>query len=93
MSENQRQHPRKEIRIEVALSFLEDEIRTVITRDISEGGLFMMVDNPDHYPLGEIVSLDFQDPLNGLVQTHKEAIVVRCDEDGLGVAFVEMGDF
>ena len=86
MSENQRKYPRKEIRIEVALSFMEDQARSVITRDISEGGLFMMVDDPNYYPLGEMVSLAFQDPLNSLAHTHKEAIVVRHDAQGIGVA-------
>ena len=93
MSENQRKYPRKEIRIEVVLSFMEDRARSVITRDISQGGLFMMLDNPDYYPLGEMVSLDYQDPMAELAHTHKEAIVVRHDAEGIGVAFVEMEEF
>lgn len=93
MSENQRQYPRKEIRVEVELSFMEDEPRMVITRDISQGGLFMFMEDPAYYPLGEMVSVNYSDPLNGLAPTQKEAIVVRRAEDGIGIAFVEMEEF
>lgn len=92
MSENQRLHPRQEIKIEVELRFLEDEPVTVITRNVSQGGLFMCLANPDHYTMGEMVSVEFKDPLNGFTDTHKDAIIVRHDEDGIAIAFIEMGD-
>ena len=93
MPENQRQYPRKEIRFEVQLGYLDDDVRTVITRDISMGGMFMMLDNPDHYTLGEMVSLDYLDPLEDSRATHKDAIVVRHTDEGIGAAFIEMEDF
>ncbi len=92
MSENLRRFPRKEIQIEVELRFLEDEARTVITRDMSEGGLYMRVNDTDHYPLGEMVSVRFKNPLDEFSNTEKDAIIVRQDEDGIAVAFVEMED-
>jgi len=92
MTENLRQHPRKEIRVEVEISFMDDQPRACITRDVSQGGLFIFLEDPSFYPLGEMVSLEFSDPLNKLTPTHKEAIVVRRDDTGIGVAFVEIGD-
>lgn len=90
MSENQRQHPRQEIKIEVELRFLEDDPVTVITRNVSEGGLFMSLKNPDHYTMGEMVSVNYKDPLNDFVDTHKDAIIVRHDEEGIAIAFIEI---
>ena len=93
MSENHRQHPRQEIQIEVELSFLEDTARTVITRDMSEGGLFMRLNNADHYPMGEMVSLNFKDPLDDYATTSKDGIIVRHTDDGIAVAYMEIDGF
>ena len=90
-SNDQRQHPRIEVQVEVKLSFLEEGSRTVITRNVSKGGLYMELNNPDDYPMGEMVHLQFDDPLNNDVRTDKDAIIVRHANDGIAVAFVEMG--
>ena len=74
MSKNQRQFERSEIKIEIRLSYFEDSTRSVMTRNISEGGLFMQLDNPDHYPLGEMVNLKYSDPLDDNTDTEKDAI-------------------
>ena len=93
MSEDLRQFPRLEIQIEVELSFLEDTARTVITRDMSEGGLFMRLNNTEHYPMGEMVNMRFKDPLADFTSTEKDGIVVRHTDDGIAVAYVEIEDF
>lgn len=93
MSENLRRFPRKEIQIEVELRFLEDNARTVITRDMSEGGLFMQLKDTDHYPMGEMVSMRFKNPLEDFADTEKDGIIVRRTDDGIAVAFVEMDEF
>ena len=90
---NKRLHPRIEVQVEVKLSFLEEASRTVITRDVSKGGLYMELNDPDHYPMGEMVRLQFDDPLNNDETTDKDGIIVRRTDDGIAVAFVEMGDF
>jgi len=53
----------------------------------------MKLDDPDHYPLGEMLSLTYNDPLHNNEETHKEGIIVRCADDGIAVAFVEMEEF
>ena len=93
MSENLRRFPRKEIQIEVELRFLDDNARTVITRDMSEGGLFMQLNDTDHYPMGEMVSMRFKNPLEDFADTEKDGIIVRRTDDGIAVAFVEMDEF
>ena len=93
MSENNRQFPRKEIQIEVQLSFLGETPRTVITHDVSEGGLFMRLKDTDAYPMGEMVNLRFKDPLADFEDTEKDAIIVRHADDGIAVAYIEIDDF
>ncbi|MBT8118452.1 MAG: PilZ domain-containing protein [Gammaproteobacteria bacterium] len=93
MSENQRRFPREEIQIEVELRFLEENARTVITRDMSEGGLFLRLNDAAHYPMGEMVNLRFKNPLDDYAHTQKDAIIVRHTEEGMGVAFIEMEEF
>ena len=92
MSKNNRKFPREEVRIEVELRYLEDTSRTVITRDMSKGGLFMQLKDTEHYPMGEMVNLHFKNPLKDFEKTEKDAVIVRHAEDGIAVAFVEMGD-
>lgn len=93
MSENNRQFPRKEIQIEVELSFLGADSRTVITRDMSEGGLFMRLHDTEHYPMGEMVNLRFKDPLDNFKETEKDGIIVRHTDDGMAVAYIEIDGF
>jgi len=93
MSKNKRKHPREEIQIEVVLSYLEDTPRTVLTQDMSEGGLFMKLSDVTHYPLGEMVNVQFKNPLDDFKETYKDAIIVRCADTGIAIAFVEMKEF
>jgi len=92
MPENLRRFPRKEIEIEVELRFLEDTARTVITRNVSEGGLFMRINDTNHYPMGEMVSLHYKNPFDKFAYTEKDAIIVRRTDDGIAVAFVEIDE-
>ena len=89
--EQQRLHPRTESEIPVELHFLQDSPRSVLTRNISQGGLFLNLGNADHYPLGELVNLYYNNPLNDDQRTEKDAVIVRTGEGGIAVAFIEMG--
>ena len=93
MTENQRQFPRHSLQIEVELQFLEDEPRTVITENVSQGGLFLKLRNYEHYTLGEMVTLNFKDPLEDYINTNKDGIIVRHTDDGIAVAFIEIEGF
>ena len=91
MMKNKRQFPRKKIRIEVELSFHDDAPRTVITHDMSQGGILLQVNNIEHYLMGDMVNVRFKNPLENFEETEKDAIIVRHSEDGIAIAFVEMG--
>ena len=93
MSDNKRQFPRQEIQIEVELSFLDKSPCTVITHDLSQGGLSMRLSNTEDYPMGEMVNLRFKNPLDNFAETEKDGIIVRHTDDGIAVAFVEIDEF
>jgi len=93
MTENNRQYPRHNIQVEVELCFLDDCSQKATTRDISEGGAFLLLENPDKFPMGEMISLTYQDPLNNNSPTTKDAIIVRHADNGVAVAYVEMEEF
>lgn len=93
MTENKRLHPRHEIKVNVELSFLDTDSRIFRTRDISEGGMFLEVDNPAGYPLGEMVLVHYLDPLNYDADAYKDAVIVRVTEDGFAISYVELEAF
>ncbi len=93
MSENLRKYPRQEIKVNVDLSFLDNDSRIVKTRDISEGGMFLVTENADRYPIGEMVHVHYLDPFNDDADTFKDAIIVRVAGDGIAISFIEMDAF
>ena len=92
MNKNQRRHPRKEIKVSVELTFLDEPYSIVNTRDISEGGMFIEVKPSDVFPIGELVQVHYLDPLKDNEDTFKDAAIVRVVEDGIAISFIEMGD-
>lgn len=93
MTKNKRQFPRKEIQIEIELSFIEDEACTAVTQDMSQGGMFLQLDNTERYPMGEMVNLRFKNPLDNNTETVKDAVIVRHADNGIAIAFVEIDSF
>ena len=77
-----RQHPRFPVRSQVRLTDAQGQVREVYTRDLSHGGLYILVmDEPLPEPGEEVVveAMDIEDPLP------QRAEVVRV-EPGTGVA-------
>lgn len=93
MSKDLRKFPRNEEQIEVELNFLEDSSRMVITRDSSSGGFFMLLNNAEHYTIGEMVTVNFKNPFDNFKVTQKDAIIVRHSDEGIAIAFIEMEEF
>jgi hypothetical protein len=93
MTENQRQFPRQSIQIEVQIQFLEDEPQTVITKNVSQGGLFLRLGDSAHYTMGEMINMSFKDPHADYTNTNKDGIIVRHTDDGIAIAFIEIEGF
>lgn len=93
MSKNLRKHPRKDIKVSVELTFLEEPYEIVNTRNISEGGMFIEVNPASKFPIGEMVSVHYLDPLKDGEDTFRDAIIVHVSNDGIGICFIEMTEF
>jgi c-di-GMP-binding flagellar brake protein YcgR len=93
MSESQRNYPRHEVRINTALTCLSTDSRIVKTRDISAGGMFLLLDNPHDFPIGEMAHIHYLDPLNSEADTYKDAVIVRVTDAGIALSFVELDGF
>ncbi|HED32676.1 MAG TPA: PilZ domain-containing protein [Gammaproteobacteria bacterium] len=91
VSEDKRKHPRRVAHLEVELSFPSGEKQIVRTRDISEGGVFVLLDKLRHPMIGEVVTVVLNDNEQnaGEVFPSSDAVVVRQEEGGIGLAFIE----
>jgi len=87
MTDNQRKHPRRELHVDVKLSFLAHEPTPAKTRDISKGGMFLEVENSSEYQVGEVLHLKYNDPFHDNIETIIDAVVVRITSDGIGINF------
>ena len=88
-----RRHPRKQIKVSVELTFLDEPYDVVQTRNISEGGMFIEIDSGQKFPIGELVSVHYLDPLNNDEDTFRDAVIVHVAKDGFGICFIEMAEF
>ncbi len=89
MADNQRKSPRRELSVDVQLSFLAYEPTPAKTRDVSDGGMFLEVENSSDYKLGEVIHLKYSDPFRNDAVTMISATVVRIVSDGIGITFPE----
>ncbi|VAW69998.1 hypothetical protein MNBD_GAMMA09-1724 [hydrothermal vent metagenome] len=92
MSEEKRKHPRREAHLEVELGFPSGEKQIVRTRDISECGVFLVLDKLRRPVLGEVVTvvLNNSEQSAGEIFPSSDAVVVRQEEGGIGLAFIEL---
>ena len=93
MSENNRRHERHDIQIKISLTLIDNPIQLMKTRDLSDGGMFIATDTPSDFPLGEMVHIEYKNPLAGDAETEVDAVIVRIANNGVGVAFVDMAAF
>ncbi len=97
MTKENREHPRKEVHLEVELGFPTGEKQTVRTRNISQGGMYLVLDKLRRPVLGEVVTVKLieNEQNKGEKFPSNDAVVVRQEEGGIGLAFIELdfGDF
>jgi hypothetical protein len=51
------------------------------------------LNDTERYPMGEMLSVRFKNPLDDYADTEKDGIIVRQTEKGMAIAFVEMEEF
>ena len=52
--------------------------------------MLVLLNNPEHYSMGELINLRFKNPFEDFEETEKDAIIVRHADNGIGVAFIEI---
>lgn len=85
MQNEARQHPRTPIRLKVCLQMSEFGEIFAVTRDISDGGLFVLVDAERVPDIGDEVSVQVQGLPNGMEAPWVRMEVVRADREGIGL--------
>jgi PilZ domain len=88
---DKRRSPRKSVKLSIKLTYPSGDSQLVHTRDISDSGVFLILDKLDKPSIGELVTVELLDDIqNTEVFPSSEAIVVRQESEGIGLAFIEM---
>lgn len=92
MDKELRKHPRQQIHLDVELGFPSGEKQAVRTLDISDGGVFLVVDKLRRPIIGEVVEVKIlnNEQNTGVSFPSNDAVVVRQEERGIGLAFIEL---
>lgn len=87
MSSDKRQHIRTKLTSNVKLSHPDTGTMVVKTRDISDGGIYLLSDITNLPPVGSQVKVQLMDtPFEAPVL---DMIIVRYERDGIGLAFLD----
>jgi len=91
MHMDKRKFPRKNVTLSIKITYPSGESQTVSTRDISDGGLFLILDKLDKPSIGELVTVElFDNSQNIEVLPSSDAVVVRQESAGIGLSFIDM---
>jgi len=85
--DNKRVHPRLPLTARVKISHPSIGEKIVKTRNISDSGLFILVEPTEMPPVGEIIQGQIQGPMENPPIVSME--IVRTEEEGLGLRFLE----
>ena len=85
--ENKREHPRHPLSVDVKITHADFGEKIVKTRNISDSGLFILVEPTAMPALGEIVQGQVQGEHDDMPVVKMK--IVRMEDDGLGLRFIE----
>ncbi|MCW8853159.1 MAG: PilZ domain-containing protein [Gammaproteobacteria bacterium] len=87
---NQRQHLRIGLVVDIELTLPSDEVMLVQTKNISDGGLYLVIDTRGVPPIGTEVQVRIKNQLgDGEEAPINRAVVVRHEADGVGLKFLD----
>lgn len=88
---DKRRAPRRPVSLRIELTYPSGENLAVSSRDISDNGIFILLDESRQPEIGEIVSLKIVDEsTDESLLPSSEAAVVRLAPDGIGLSFIVM---
>jgi len=87
---NRRRHPRTPMTVTIKITHESIGEKIVKTRNISESGIFIVVEPTNMPPIGSLVRGQVQ----GMIDNPPilDMQIVRAENDGLGLQFLEAGD-
>jgi PilZ domain len=89
-SSEQRKHLRIGLIVDIELTLPGQDNITVRTKNISDGGLFLVLDNVELPPMGTEVQVRLKNQLgDGDEPPVNRAMVVRAESNGIGLEFME----
>ncbi len=88
--EKKRAHERKTISLSVEiLNQPQLTKRSLVTKDLSKTGAFILLNKADRLPVGRVVSLRMSGVLWGEEMSTVSARVVRVTDEGMGLQFLD----
>lgn len=84
-----RKFPRTPVKLKVCLIISEAGEILAVTRDISDGGLFILLDVEKIPDIGKAVNVQVQGLPNGMEAPWVKMQVVRTETDGIGLRMVD----
>ena len=86
----QRRHLRIGIVVDIELTLPDNQVITVTTKNISDGGLYLVIDKDGMPPIGTEVQVRVKNQLgDGEEAPINRALVVRHEADGIGLKFID----
>lgn len=89
MAKEQRTHPRIQVPLKVSLRFSETGDLLAVTRDISDNGIFLLLDQETMPKIGDIVRVQVQGVGGGETAPWVNMKVVREEASGLGLMMLD----
>ncbi|MFW2373189.1 MAG: PilZ domain-containing protein [Gammaproteobacteria bacterium] len=91
MGNEQRRHLRIGVEVDIEMTVPEQTTVNVHTRNISDGGLFIVLDDTPMPEIGTTVSVKLKHLLgDGDEAPTNQARVVRHEPDGIGLEFIKL---
>ena len=90
-TKNNRQHLRIGLVVDIELTLPDNQVMQVQTKNISDGGLYLVIDTKGIPPIGTEVRVRIKNQLgDGEEAPINRALVVRHEVDGVGLKFLDV---
>jgi hypothetical protein len=86
-----RRHERYPDSLTMAITSAAGDIKTYVTHDVSDGGIFVLAENRQLLPIGMEVRITPTQHAHEAEQPAMRGRVARCDEHGMGIEFLDPG--
>jgi len=91
MSIESRKSPRYPVHLDVELIYQSGAQHHAVTRDVSDGGMFVLINSELRPILGELVTIRLTgNSIQKIALPSNEAVVVHTAPQGIGLAYIFM---